>query len=399
MEKSGYVDVDALQAGTSLEDAAARCGVRLDAKPSGKEVRIDCPFGCPGDHGGRRELSVSTENPQKVFYCHAYQCQLRGNLLTLMHGWLTGHRPAGDKLKGAEFNRVKQVLAGAMPPPPGAAVSLQRPAPEPAPVPRSVPLEESDEEPIRQLATIDTKFVTDVAAMQPAAASYVRRHPSLSPESMKKWRVGYLPLDGGGDKRGWSLRGHIIYPLLREDGKVLAWVGRDPLYEEKEREFQCLIPAEREKRKEPQKHKVPSGFARGGELFGQHTARLNETGYRETIAECGIIVVEGFNDVIGLDNLGVPSVGLCSNRMTEQQAEKVARWARQVAGGKVTLLLDCDDTGDDGAKEALWLLAQRSVDVRLGWTQAMHGGVFRGRQPEQLTSEEWQEAIRPVVVR
>ena len=103
--------------------------------------------------------------------------------------------------------------------------------------------------------------------------------------------------------------------------------------------------------------------------------------------------------MIGLDNLGVPSVGLCSNRITEQQVEKVARWARQLASGKVTLLLDCDDTGDEGAKEALWLLAQQSVDVRLGWTQAMHGGVFRGRQPEQLTSEEWQEAIRPVVVR
>jgi hypothetical protein len=100
MEKSGYVNVDDLQAAVSLEDAAARCGVRLDAKPSGKESRIDCPFGCPGDHAGRREISVGTDNPQKVFYCHAYQCQLRGNLLTLMHGWMTGRRPTGDKLRG-----------------------------------------------------------------------------------------------------------------------------------------------------------------------------------------------------------------------------------------------------------------------------------------------------------
>lgn len=389
MEKSGYVDVDALQAGTSLEDAAAKCGVRLDAKPSGKEVRIDCPFGCPGDHGGRRELSISTENPQKVFYCHAYQCQLRGNLLTLMHGWLTGHRPAGDKLKGAEFNRVKQVLAGVVPPPPGAAVSLQRPSPPPAPVPRSVPLEESDDEAIRQLATIDTKFVTDVAAMQPAAASYVRRHPSLSPESMKKWRVGYLPLDGGGDKRGWSLRGHIIYPLLREDGKVLAWVGRDPAYEEKEREFLAFLPEERAKRKPPQKHKVPAGFARGSHLFGQQASRLREPGYREAIAQSGIIVVEGFNDVIGLDNIGVPSVGLCSNRMTEEQADKIARFAKTLAEGMVTLLMDCDDPGDEGAKDALWMLSERQLRVRLGWTQAMHAGAFRGRQPESIVPEEW----------
>ena len=389
MEKSGYVNVDELQAAMSLEDAAARCGVRLDAKPSGKEARIDCPFGCPGDHAGRREISVSTDNPQKVFYCHAYQCQLRGNLLALMHGWMTGRRPTGDKLKGEEFNRVKRVLVGATPTPSANAVSPAQPASPPPESPvRSVPLEDSEDENVRKLATIDEKFVTDVAAMHPAAASYVRRHPVLSPESMKKWRVGYLPLDGGGDKRGWSLRGHIVYPLRAEDGKVLAWIGRDPAFEEKEREFLRLLPEERAKEKPPQKHKVPAGFARGSHLFGQHAARLQEPGYRERIAEHGIIVVEGFNDVIGLDNLGIPAVGLCSNRMTEEQADKICRFATQLAGGKVTLLLDCDEHGDAGAKEALWLLVQRDLRVRLGWTEWMHGGIFKGKQPEHVSAND-----------
>ena len=63
------------------------------------------------DHCGRREIAVNTENPQKVFMCHAYQCGFRGNLLTLMHGWLTGTRPAGEKLKGDEFHRVKNILS------------------------------------------------------------------------------------------------------------------------------------------------------------------------------------------------------------------------------------------------------------------------------------------------
>lgn len=404
MPKSGYVDVDRLQAETTLEEAAALCGVHLDAKPSGKEVRLDCPFGCPGDHEGRREISVATENPQKVFYCHAYQCQLRGNLLTLMHGWVTGTRPLGEKLKGAEFNRVKQLLVGNESPArhaPAAATTPTVPTapvqavskPQAAPLP-SIPLECSDDEAIRQLATIDEKFVADLAAMSPTAASYVRRHPALSSESMLKWRCGYLPQDGGGDKRGWSLRGHIVYPLLSEEGKVLAWIGRDPGYEEREREFQTLIPAEREKQKPPQKHKVPAGFARGSHLFGQHAARLREPGYREFIAAHGIIVVEGFNDVIGLDNLAVPAVGLCSNRMTDEQATKIERWSRQLSDGKVMLLLDCDEPGDAGAKEALWLLAERGLNVRLGWSQGMHGGAFKGRQPEQIGPVDWQ-SIRP----
>jgi hypothetical protein len=389
MEKSGYVNVDELQASMSLEEAAARCGVSLDAKTAGKEARIDCPFACPGDHAGRREVSISTDNPQKVFYCHAYQCHLRGNLLMLMHGWLTGERPTGDKLKGAEFNRVKRVLAGAAPiPSPQPPLGAQPTAPAPVPPVRSVPLEDSEDENIRRLATIDEKLVTDVAAMHPAAASYIRRHPALSPESMTKWRVGYLPLDGGGDKRGWSLRGHILYPLRAEDGKVLAWIGRDPAFEEKERDFLRLLPEERAKGKPPQKHKVPAGFARGLQLFGQHASRLQEPGYREFIAQHGIVVVEGFNDVIGLDNLGVPSVGLCSNRMTAEQADKIDRFARRLADGTVTLLMDCDESGDEGAKEALWLLAQRRLNVRLGWTQGMHGGAFMRRQPEQLSADE-----------
>ena len=39
---------------------------------------------------------------------------------------------------------------------------------------------------------------------------------------MEKWRIGVLPQDGGTDKRGWSLRGQVLYPILSEDGKLLT---------------------------------------------------------------------------------------------------------------------------------------------------------------------------------
>ena len=212
---------------------------------------------------------------------------------------------------------------------------------------------------------------------------------------MTKWRSGILPLHGGDDKRGFSLRGNIIYPVLSEDGQVLAWIGRDPTYEQKERDFSRLTPAERTGATAPMKHRFPKGFHRGLELFGQQASRLKELGYRESIAHHGIIVVEGFNDVIGLDNLGIPSVAIMSNRITEQQIEKVARWAKQLANGKVSLLFDCEQSGDDGAKEAVWQIVERGLDVRLGWSQAMHSGAFKGRQPENLSRDEWDTVIRP----
>src|SRR5438270_1423033 len=127
MTPTGYQNVDDLQAQTTLQEAAAKCGVTVDVHGTGRQVRLDCPFGCAGDHAGKREISVDTSNPQKVFTCHAYTCgQLRGNLLSLMHGWLTGTPPTGGKLKGEEFNRARRVLAGDAPPPPSSA--LQNPA-------------------------------------------------------------------------------------------------------------------------------------------------------------------------------------------------------------------------------------------------------------------------------
>ncbi len=128
-------------------------------------------------------------------------------------------------------------------------------------------------------------------------------------------------------------------------------------------------------------------FHRGLELFGQQASRLTASGYRESIARHGIIAVEGFNDVIGLDNLGIPAVAIMSNRITEHQIEKVARWAKRLANGKVSLLFDCEQTGDDGAKEAVWHFVERGRDVRLGWSQATHGGKFKGRQPENLNRD------------
>ena len=396
-QPGGYIDVDRLQAETTLEGATAKCGVTLDVKGSGTEVRIDCPFGCAGDHCGRKEIAINTDNPQKVFQCHAYQCGFRGNLLTLMHGFLTQSMPRGGKLKGDEFQRVKRVLAGSGEP---AASPPVRKEPEAAgraatlPLPLNTPLIDSAEPHIRELHNIDEKLIRDVATMNPAAATYVRRHPCLTSESMTKWRSGYLPHDGGGDKRGWSLRGSILYPVLSEHGKVLAWVGRDVQYEQKEREYQQLTPAERSGKEPPAKHRFPKGFHRGLELFGQHASRLKEPGYREFIQQHGLIIVEGFNDVIGLDNLGVPALGIMSNRMTDAQGEKIARWAKQLATGRVNLMFDCEDSGSEGAKDALWFFAERQLDVRLVWSPSMHSGAFSGKQPEKITRADLEMLIQ-----
>ncbi len=398
----GYLDVDRLQAETTLEGAAAKCGIPLDVKGTSSEVRIDCQFGCSGDHAGRKEIAINTENAQKIFQCHAYECGFRGNLLTLMHGFLTTTKPTGGKLKGDEFQRVKKVLAGTSQPVVSgtalAASNSKSPTatPKPAPLPANKPLIDSPEERVRELHNIDEKLIRDVATMNPAAAGYIRRHPALSSESMTKWRCGYLPNDGGGDKRGWSLRGSILYPVLSEQGKVLAWAGRDVQFEQKEKEYQQLSPAERSGKEPPAKHRFPKGFHRGIELYGQQASRLQEPGYRDFIQQHGLIIVEGFNDVIGLDNHCVPALGIMSNRMTEQQGEKITRFAKQLGVNRVNLMFDCEVSGIEGAKEALWFFAERQFEARLVWSPAMHEGKYTGRQPESLSPADKGELFQAI---
>jgi hypothetical protein len=264
---------------------------------------------------------------------------------------------------------------------------------------RNVPLNASDNAQARELVGMEAVFTTDPAKMTPKCSAYWRqRRHYLTDELCEAWGVGVRPSRAGTDKRGWSLRNHVVYRFLSEDNKVLCYVGRDPEYDEKLRAFEAIPAEQRDPKKRPMKHKFPTGFHRGIELYGQQSDRLKQhPEYREFISPHGVIVVEGFNDVLALDHLGVPAVAICSNRMTEQQAAKVGRWARQLAGGKVSLMFDCDPAGDEGVKEALWLLAQTApdLDVRIAWSQRMFSGEFRGKEPESFTADAFQSVILP----
>ena len=389
-----WIDVDAWMAEQSLASAAEACGVRsLEITGNGSNQRIDCPFGCEGDHAGKREIAVDCDNPAKQWKCHAYECECRGNLLNLMHGWLNGNRWTGDKLRGAEFNQIKQVIAGEKPaetPPPRSATTPAEAKREPK---ENLPLVADEKTRSLMDPPLWEKLVTDVAAMSPAASAYVRRRCSLSSAAMQKWHVGILPTDGGGDKRGWSLRNQVVYPFTSEDNEVIAFVARDPQFEDKLQAFEATSPEQRDASKRPHKYRFPKGFHRGIELFGQERQRLEENVYREAIHRLGLIIVEGFNDVIALDALEVPAFGICSNLMTDEQVAKIVRLAKELSDGKVRLLFDCDAEGDEGAKEAAWKLLQAGLDVRPLWSRSMHGGKFAGRQPESLKPGEWSSIV------
>jgi hypothetical protein len=385
-EKKSFINVDELMPQVTLEKAAAYYGMTLpELKRVGNETRTACFLACgKTEPTGDRVLAIQAGDPAKKWHCHQYGCGKGGNLVSLCDlmkaGANAGGRPRGDRFK--DIAKDLDAMAGGQPPPEPAVRAA--PAPPTTALKVNIPLKDSDNERARGLTELDKKFVVDVGAMNPSASAYFRRRPFLTPEACRAWRMGYLPRDTGGEKTGGTMRGKITYAYLSEAGDVLCYFGRDPQFEEKQEQWKGTD----RKEPEPEKFHFVKGFHRGIELFGQH--QLRAEGVADKVRGLGLVLVEGPNDVIGLDQLGVPAVGLCSNIITREQAAKAARLARETAGGIVTVFLDCDPEGENGMKQCLGYLAQL-VPVRLAWTSKMYGGRFTGKQPETLVPQEWAE--------
>jgi len=387
MEKKGFIDVDALLPQISLEQAANFYGVQLpELRKIGSEIRSACFLLCGKQAPtGDRALAIQAEHPAKQWHCHAYGCGKGGNLVSLCDlmkpGGSGSGRPRGERFKEIAGD-LKAIAVGQSSSNPALSAPSQVSVLE---VPKiNVPLKNSDNERARALVDLDKKFVVDVAEMNPKASAYFRRRPFLTPEVCRKWRMGYVPRDTGSDKSGGTMRGTVCYGYLDENGDVLTWFGRDPDYENK---FAAWNGGGRVD-PEPEKVHFVRGFHRGSSLYGTH--RLHDPDVQEKIRQLGLIVVEGPNDAIRLDTLRVPAVALCSNMISRAQAVKAAELARELGSGIVTVLLDCDPEGVNGMKQCLGYLAQLTP-VRLAWSDRMFGGKFRGRQPESLSIDEWQE--------
>lgn len=392
-EKSRYIRVDDLLPRISLEQVAAYYGVPLpELRRVGNEVRTQCFLNCGKTcETGSRTLAIEIDHPAKQWKCHAYECGKSGNLVSICDLVKPGPhmegRPRGERFKeiAADLERMAGLAPATVATSAIAPATVTPQAETIAEEVRNVPLAESANERARELVDLDAKFIVDPAEMPPAAAKYFRARPYLTPDVCRRWRMGYLPRDAGGDRRGGTLRGRIVYAYLDPAGQPLCYFGRDPEHAEK---LQKWIAGGRQG-PEPAKVHFPAGFHRSLELYGMHAFPVE----KKRPLPAGVLVVEGPNNVIRLAELGVPSLGLCSNHASDEQAAKLAALAKRVGGDVVTLMLDADVEGDKGAKESLWKLAERGAKVQLAWTRDGDGGRFRDRQPESLTTDEWSALV------
>ncbi len=384
-KKSGYIqDVDRLIEETRIEQVLSHYNLPQPQSGTG-EYRMQCVFNDSCAESQYGNLTVRLDDPANRIYCHT--CEVRGNLLTLLHG-LEHHRPpAGGRLRGSEFKdavaKLREIAGESFDP---GATQQPSPAakPSPAPPPKepgNTPLIRHEKEAARQLANLYEELVTDVSEMSPEAAQYVRRREWLTSELMEKWGVGWIP----GNGRSLFRKSYLVYTHRDERNQVLSYSGRDLTFEEK---WNKWLRDGRPEGKKPNKHRYVSGYRKGQELYGAQANRLEEEYVRESLERRGVVVVEGMNEVLRLETLGVAAVGIGSNKATDTQVQKLIRFAKHAGNNRILLLPDCDEEGEAGFKDLLWKLAEHGLAIRLGCSSKMNEGRFAGRQPEDFDAED-----------
>jgi hypothetical protein len=386
------IDVDTLQRQLSVRQVAAYYGFGLpESFGDGGEQRMCCPCGSCTGHNDERSVSINVSDPFRRWKCHRenYGCGAQGNLVTLAYCLKHGAMPAGGKPTGKEFYAIAQdleaIAEGKVRPDASVSADQATRADVQAVIEGkpNLPLALSENENARSLVTLDNELTIDLEDLSAPASAYARRRPFLLSEAIaRECRCGYMP---GSSKS--SLRGQWVFGVRNEQGEPLSWVGRNVRYDD---EYSKWIASGRQGR-EPMKYRFPNQalFRRGIELYGQEF--LKDERFGESLEHYGIILVEGFTDRLAMHAKDVMSLAMMSNRITDEQVEKVVGFAREYGHNRIGIMHDADGPGDDGAKETLWKLHERDVNAYLVWSRRKFDGKYADRQPESLTVEEWQD--------
>lgn len=390
----GYMnDVDTLVAQTPLDLVLQHYGLPL-SKSGSREYRMKCVFNEDCSNSQYGNLSVKLDTANRI-YCHT--CETKGNLLTLLHGLETRKPPAGGLLRGREFKSAVTKLReinGCVDSPADPSTDIPANHVAPAPKPEAentktrtekianVPLRRNEKEAARLISDLYKDLVTDVSCMSTEAANYVRCRPWLTEELMRQWEIGWIP----GNGRSMFRKYYMVFTHRNLRGDIVSYSGRSLNFESN---WEKWLRDGKPDGKKPAKYKYVAGYHRGLELYGGMVSRLDEPLVIESLANHGLVVVEGMTDVIRLSGLGVCAVGLGSNKATADQVESLTRFAKKVANNKILLLPDCDEEGEAGFRELLWNLCENGVQVRLGSSGKMFGERFAGKQPEDLSEDDW----------
>lgn len=288
----------------SIYDVLERYGMLAQLKRQGDELVGLCPF-----HDDRRP-SFSANTSKNVFQCFAGSCRKKGNVLDFV-----ASKEGVDTRQAAmmlqEWSRI-----GSQSSPVTSRGGSQLPQNAGPPENVAVVVPEENQPLTFELKTLDPKH------------PYLQRR-GLSEETIRTFGLGYC-------SRG-LLRGRIAIPIHNERGELVAYAGRWP-----------TMPSEEGSGEPPEdepKYRLPRGFRKSLVVFNLHRAA-------KSAKKTGLILVEGYFGVIWLYQCRLPNVvALMGSSLSTAQKRLLS--ATLGPQGKLTLLLDEDESGRAGQRRCL----------------------------------------------
>lgn len=153
-----------------------------------------------------------------------------------------------------------------------------------------------------------------------------------------------------------SMHGRYVLPIHNAKGELVAYAGRS---------IDGMEP----------RYKFPAGFRKSLELYNLHRVE----------GELSVVLVEGFFDCMKIHQAGFPCIALMGCTMSSEQEDLIAG-----RFGEVVIMLDGDAAGRGAAEEIEERLQRRVYLVKR--VELPDGG-----QPDQLSLEEIQNVLRPIV--
>ena len=212
--------------------------------------------------------------------------------------------------------------------------------------------------------TENTPFGQELRGLRTAGIRYFE-DKGITEKTMKTFGTGYC-------SRG-LMKSRVVFPIRNVKDEIMAYAGR----------------AVRDDQEESGgKYRFPSGFKKHLELFNiDRIAQDAET--RKAVKDFGIILVEGFADVMRVHQNGFPNVvGLMGTDFHEAQ-KKMLTDPELNPTRRITIFLDNNEAGQKGRREIAKALI---CDAFLGYVD--YSRVPKGEfvehptEPEHFTKDE-----------
>ncbi|MCY3629490.1 MAG: DNA primase [Bacteroidetes bacterium] len=157
----------------------------------------------------------------------------------------------------------------------------------------------------------------------------------IKPEALE--RAGLVKKN---DKGGYydRFRNRVIFPVWSHIGKITGFGGR--ALKEGPRTPKYLNSPETEV------------YHKSLVLYGLYQAK------REARQQGKVLLVEGYTDVLALDQAGIGSVACCGTALTPQQVKLLGRFVKEIQ-----LLYDADTAGAEATERAIDCILQNGLDA------------------------------------